>query len=66
MPEMAARSMVSALGKSLTPDRRGVELLTEHRRDVGRPGSSDRYDDLVDLTLLDQALALQADDDDAD
>lgn len=57
MPAPMAQAMISALGKSLVPDRIGVEMLAEHRRAVGRPGGEDGYQDLVDMRSLDRALA---------
>jgi len=51
-PEIAVQAMLATVPDSLMPARRGVELLTRQRREVGLPGADNSYDSLVDASML--------------
>jgi ABC-type nitrate/sulfonate/bicarbonate transport system substrate-binding protein len=50
--DMARERMGSDAPASLRPDRAGVQLLIEQRRQVGLPGAETSYEQLVDDSLL--------------
>nr|WP_285643930.1 ABC transporter substrate-binding protein [Pseudomonas sp. NBRC 100443] len=47
LPDAAVSAMVQSVPASLTPDKRGVNLLIEHRRLLGLIGSDATYDQVV-------------------
>lgn len=51
-PEAAVPAMVLMLPRSLWPDREGLELIIQHRQQLGLAGGDERYDSLVETSLL--------------
>lgn len=51
-PEAAVPAMVQMRPRSLRPDRAGVELIVQHRRQLGLAGGDDGYDVLINESLL--------------
>jgi ABC-type nitrate/sulfonate/bicarbonate transport system substrate-binding protein len=54
-PASAVQAMLAMVPDSLMPARDGVELLIRQRREVGLQGGDNRYESLVDTSLLPQA-----------
>lgn len=57
LPAIAA-ALIGAIPRSLAPSREGVALLIEQRRQLGLPGGDAAYGDLVDLSMLEQAVSI--------
>jgi ABC-type nitrate/sulfonate/bicarbonate transport system substrate-binding protein len=51
-PVAALPALLAMRPRSLWPDREGVALIVDHRRQLGLPGGDDSYDELVDTCLL--------------
>jgi ABC-type nitrate/sulfonate/bicarbonate transport system substrate-binding protein len=56
-PPAVAAVLVGAIPRSLAPNRQGVELLIEQRRKLELKGGDASFGDLVDLSILEQAIA---------
>lgn len=54
LPQAFAARAAGLVPKTWTPDAVGLALLIEHRRIVGLSGTALEYDDLVDLSLVEQ------------
>ena len=51
-PEAAVPAMVLMRPRSLRPDREGLELIIQHRQQLGLIGGDESYDRLVETSLL--------------
>ena len=51
-PEAAVPAMVMMRPRSLRPDREGLELIIQHRQQLGLIGGDESYDALVETSLL--------------